>query len=223
MKQSQLNQKLKSKKLPDSKLERDLLDKGYSVIIGIDEVGRGCWAGPVYVGSFAYSRLTIDVDGVNDSKKLSGKRREGLHKKLTDLNQFHIEIGSIDLINKSGIGKTITFLIENILEKFNDLNAYFLIDGQFSKKFGENTRQIIRGDGMHYSIAAASIIAKVERDKFMTGLAKKYDKWMFEKNKGYGTQDHITAIEKYGICDIHRTNYKPIMEYIEHQKERRQG
>jgi ribonuclease HII len=204
----------KNKTIPDNSLELELLDNGYDAVIGIDEVGRGCWAGPVYLGGYIYKRETQVIPNVNDSKLISPKKREDLFSILNVKSDFNIEVGDLDLINKNGIGKTLDILIQRMLEKFNNINAYFLIDGQFSKNYGKNTRQIIKGDMKHYSISAASIIAKVSRDKLMTDLSIQYNNWCFENNKGYGTKDHIEAIARSGICDLHRLNYKPIMKFI---------
>jgi ribonuclease HII len=206
--------KVKNKTIPDNSLEIELLNNGYEAIIGIDEVGRGCWAGPVYLGGYIYRLDTKLVDNVNDSKLIPPKKRDEIFIQLNNNADFNIEIGDLDLINKYGIGKTLDILIQRMLEKFNKINAYFLIDGQFARNYGKNTRQIIKGDMKHYSISAASIIAKVSRDKLMTELSMQYNDWCFEKNKGYGTKDHIDAIAKNGICDLHRLNYKPIMQYI---------
>lgn len=208
----------KNKTYPDSSLENVLLNQGYEAIIGIDEVGRGCWAGPVYLGAYIFTRQTVLFDGVNDSKLIIPDKRKILHSKfLENPGSFHIEIGSIENINKLGIGKMITNLIENVLEKFQHIKAYYLIDGYFAKDFGKNTKQIIKGDTKHYSISAASIVAKVERDGYMVKLAENYPYWKLDSNKGYGTKDHIDAITKYGISDIHRIKYKPIAKFIEHQ------
>ena len=214
-----MSQKLKSKKtFPNDVLEKDLLSKGFDYVIGIDEVGRGCWAGPVYVGAFLFSRSTIVLEGINDSKKVTPLKRSILHDQISiNPASFYIQIGSIEEINQSGIGNTITMAIEKILDKFKHLNAYYLIDGQFKKEFGENSRKIIKGDTKHYSISAASVVAKVERDRYMENISNIYDKWLFNLNKGYGTAKHIDAIKNFGISEIHRTGYKPIAAFLKHK------
>jgi len=202
--------------IPDLVLEKSLLDKGFSCIVGIDEVGRGSWAGPVYVGGYVYTPSIKQIVGVKDSKLLSPQNRERLYPEIAIKGNYKIGIGEVEMINKLGIGRTIKELIGEMIEKFKDLNAYFLIDGYFNYDFGKNTRQVIKGDIMHYSISAASICAKVERDRYMVQLATTYDKWCLEKNKGYGTANHIASLKTYGISPIHRTNYKPISKLIIH-------
>jgi len=212
--------KSQNKNIPDNLLELELLNKGYSCIVGIDEVGRGCWAGPVYLGAVVYRLDSEIIPDVNDSKLLSAKKREFIYTKIAKNTQYHVEVGSVEMINQIGIGKSITKLVENVIEKFNNLSPYYLIDGQFSRDFGPNTRQIIKGDMKHYSIAAASIMAKVERDNLMVILDQKYPGWQFAKHKGYGTTSHIEALDKLGVSVVHRLNYKPIMAYLDVSKQK---
>lgn len=216
-----MNQKQNSKlKFPNDDLEKSLLAKGFDCVVGIDEVGRGCWAGPVYLGAFVYTNSTTVLEGVNDSKKVTPIKRREIHDlMIAKQEKFHIQIGSIEEINSSGIGNTITKAIEEILRKFKEYNAYYLIDGYFSKDFGSNTSQIIKGDLKHYAISVASIMAKVERDTYMEAISTKYDKWSFEQNEGYGTAKHIEGIKNHGISSIHRTGYKPIAKVLQQQRE----
>jgi len=198
-------------KFLSNKKELELLTKGYDRIIGIDEVGRGCWAGPVYVCGFVYSPTTRYYKGVHDSKKLTVKDREKMFSKLYN-NDHHLAIGGLEEINNLGIGKVVTNLINSIVEKYQSISTLFLIDGKFAKDFGINTRKIIKGDYNYYSIAAASIIAKVSRDKFMVGLSEEYQKYQFRINKGYGTKKHRELLASLGPSDFHRTSFKPIYE-----------
>jgi ribonuclease HII len=202
----------RSKSLPDNELELSLLEQGFNSVIGIDEVGRGCWAGPVYVGAYIYNLDTSLISNVNDSKLVSPKLREELYSHLADSYSYCLEIGSIEDINQYGIGNTITRLIERMIEKFKNNQTYFLIDGYFKRNFGDNSRQIIKGDTKHYSIAAASILAKVARDHHLVELAKQFPRWGFDQHKGYGTAKHIAALNEHGVSPIHRINYKPVAE-----------
>jgi len=205
---------LKSKKFLKPKYELELLKSGqYTKIVGIDEVGRGCWAGPVAVGAYVFEFESKVVKGVNDSKMLSREQREKTYAPLSAQN-YSVLLGSIKEINEIGIGKTIEHLIDRIVERFYDSHTYFLIDGQFSKDFCENSKKIIRGDSTYYSIAAASILAKVERDHLMESLDIKYPEYGFAKHKGYATKAHRFALSKFGTCELHRTSFKPIQSLI---------
>jgi ribonuclease HII len=202
------------KNFPNNEFELELLKQGYDTIVGIDEVGRGCWAGPVYVGAVIYTAQTLVIPEVADSKLVSPKKRELLFPQIAAHTQYHLEVGTVAMINEIGIGNTIVSLIRNVIEKFKYLHVYYLVDGHFAQDFGANTKQIIKGDMKHYSISAASIMAKVERDRQMVELDTVYPGWNFAKHKGYGTADHIQALKINGISPIHRLNYKPIMGFI---------
>ncbi len=197
-------------------LDKDFLilkEKGYTKIVGIDEVGRGSWAGPVAVGAYCVDLNTQWINGINDSKQVSLKNRE----KLVDTLSAHIHsihLGSVENINKYGIGKSITFLIQEIVEKYNNSDTFFLIDGQFSQDFGTNSLKVIKGDATYYSIAAASILAKVYRDNLMKELHKTYPHYGFLTNVGYPSKSHIQALKIHGPTPIHRTSFTPIGEML---------
>jgi len=184
----------------------------YSQIVGIDEAGRGAWAGPVSVGYYIYTKDTIINPIITDSKLLSHKKRQDILAKYNTAS-YNVLFGSPTLIDKLGIGKTIEKLILDIVKMF-DNNTFFLIDGQFSKNLGPNTLQINKGDVKHYSIAAASIGAKELRDEIMVDYGKKYPNYGFENHVGYGTKAHQEALQKYGVLDIHRKSYKPIAKLL---------
>ncbi len=199
-----------SKKSLSTKFEVELLQAGeFQRIIGIDEVGRGCWAGPVTVGGFVFDASSSHYRGVNDSKMVKKDNREKLYKKLK-IHQHFIQWGSVEEIDKYGITKMIERLIENIIEIAGRENTLFIIDGQFSKDFGINTRKVIKADATYYCVAAASILAKVERDALMMQLGETYPGYQFGKHKGYGTQFHRDMIKELGPCEIHRKSYAPI-------------
>ncbi len=199
---------MKSFLYPDYELS--LLNKGYKYIIGIDEVGRGCWAGPTAIGVYVFNKDSNILNGVNDSKKLTLKQRLKVSESLIDSN-FKIYLGEVGDINLKGIGKTIENLIQNAVTEFNNKlgkdNCIFLIDGQFKSKFSSNSFKFIKGDSTYYSIAIASILAKVFRDNLMQELDINYPGYGFGKHKGYGTSKHLEAINTLGYCDIHRTSY----------------
>lgn len=192
-----------------------ILTKQYSKVIGIDEVGRGCWAGPTAIGVYKIDLDYEHTDGITDSKKLSELRRDKIFDELEQKNSFKIIFGDVELIDRIGIDKTIEKLIEQAYEQLNNENTFFLIDGQFTNDFGKNVKKIIKGDSKYYSIAAASIVAKVLRDRHMLEKSIEYPGYGFEKHKGYGTKLHKESLEKYGVLDIHRKSYKPIAKYVQ--------
>ena len=203
--------------LPDFTYEIPLWQKGFS-IIGIDEVGRGAFAGPVGIGGVVFSpklslpkRSRLLELGINDSKKLSPKKRIELSKIIKDLCLAY-EISFIDVktINEIGIGKA-TFMgmrevAINIIHKLRTKNPYLLIDAFEIPGFA-NQKGIIRGDSLSISIAAASIVAKVERDMLMDKLSDYFPVYGLSKHKGYGTALHRKAIVEYGLSTLHRTDF----------------
>lgn len=198
--------------LPDFSYENCLWKEGYAVI-GIDEVGRGAFAGSVGVGAVMFPQNLKPKDkkyllslGINDSKKLSPKKRSELSYVLKQLCTYELAFIDVLTINKIGIGKATTLGMQKVAEKIskNTLNPYLLIDA-FKIPGFDNQQGIIRGDCLSISIAAASIIAKVERDALMVGLSLQYKKYGFERNKGYGTKFHRDNIYKFGLSNQHRT------------------
>jgi len=190
------------------------------LIIGIDEVGRGAWAGPVCVGAFVLDISNHPViDGINDSKLVKKQKREELSLLLKD-NKHLVLTGELHSINTLGIGRTITDLISSAVQELSiyvsQLNkkALFIIDGQFKEPFGENCIKRIKADSTFYSVAAASILAKVYRDNLMNELHSSYNQYAFNKNKGYPTLEHLNALSTYGITDIHRRSFKPISRQL---------
>lgn len=188
--------------------EKEYLSKGYNLIAGIDEAGRGPLAGPVCVASVI---MPLDdeniIDGINDSKKLTEKKREKLYDEiLSKAIDYHIELvdeKTIDLINilnatKAGMMSCITGLKvkpDIVLIDAVPINAEI------------ETKSIIKGDALSYSIACASILAKVTRDRYMVELDKEYPEYQFAKHKGYGTKAHIEALKTYGKCPSHRESF----------------
>lgn len=193
-------------------LEQDLISRGFRKIIGIDEVGRGAFAGPVYVTGFVYDIRTPFYQEVDDSKKLSLKKRLLLFPDLIAMNHV-MKIGSVESINSQGIGKTIEGLVTEIVKENNSPDTYFLVDGYFKNEFDDtykNLMQIKNGDNLHYSISCASIIAKVSRDNHMHKIGEEYPQYHFGSNVGYGTASHLEAIKEFGITRHHRTSFRPL-------------
>lgn len=195
--------------IPTLKLEKTLWRSGYSLVCGLDEVGRGSFAGPVVVGAVIFPKNSKLLDGVADSKLLKSKTRLKLEKliKMSSISWAVSEIG-VPVINKIGIGKATQMAFRKAIKLLDRKPDFVLIDAFYVKHFNrKNQRPVKDGDSICASISAASIIAKVYRDKLMRKLSKKYPKYKFAKHKGYGTKLHQQAIKKYGLSKIHRKSF----------------
>lgn len=210
------------KSFPTLKHETSLWEKGY-VVIGTDEVGRGAFAGPLVVAAVVFKPnlnkeyiKKLETLGINDSKKLTRLQREMLAKVIHN-ECFAYEYGVINVtkINKFGIGKAthmaIRKVVKNMCEKNSFGKKFLLIDAFYIKHIKgiglKNQKGIIHGDAISLSIAAASIIAKVKRDKMMKKISSLYPVYKFGINKGYGTRDHLEALKNFGMSEIHRTAF----------------
>lgn len=187
--------------------ERQLIADGRKYVCGADEVGRGPLAGPV-VCAAVIMPLDDIIDGVDDSKKLSARTRERLaeiiKKKAVIYSICRVEPQIIDEIN---ILEATKLCMKNAIESLAIKPDYVLTDGNMTLDIDIPQQSIIKGDGLSYSIGAASIIAKVYRDNLMDEYAKLFPDYGFEKNKGYGTSAHIKAITEKGLCEIHRRSF----------------
>ena len=171
-------------------------------LCGIDEAGRGPFAGPLVVAGVI---LKKDVDELNDSKKLTEKKREKLFDVIIQNSEYHIVFTSNETIDKLGLSLCLKNSIKQIMTNLETKN--YLMDGNTT--FGiENLNCKIKADATVKEVSAASILAKVSRDRFMIDISKEYPNYSFEKHKGYGTKAHIEAIIKHGYCDIHRKSFK---------------
>jgi len=199
-------------KKPSFEHEKELMSTGFDLVFGMDEVGRGSFAGPLVASAVAFEKeFPRWFKKLNDSKLLTAKKREKLSKLILKNAKSFTEIIEIETINKIGIGKSnkLIFerLIREILKEFEDKKIHFLIDGNKKRIRRKNLKFVIKGDSKITSIAAASIIAKVYRDKLMKNLGRVYKGYNFAKNKGYGTKFHRDALKKYGVCAIHRRSF----------------
>lgn len=187
--------------------ERELSQKGYKYICGVDEVGRGPLAGPV-VCAAVIMPLDDIIEGVDDSKKLTHKKRVELSKKISEkavaLNICAVECDVIDKIN---ILEATKLCMKNAIEGLKIQPDFVLSDGNMTLNVKCEQRSIIKGDFLSYSIGCASIVAKVYRDKLMDDYDKIYPQYLFAQNKGYGTAKHVAAIKEGGICAIHRKSF----------------
>ena len=207
--------------MPDFKIENQYSSK---IIAGVDEAGRGPWAGPVVAGAVIIKDKNLNptlLNGLNDSKKLSVSKRENLYQQLFEAqkaDQISIGIGqaSVAEIDELNILQATFLAMHRAIKSLPDIPDIALIDGnQTPKNLDCQCHCIIKGDAKSYSISAASIIAKVYRDNIMTEISKQYPFYGFEKNAGYGTATHISGLQNYGVIKgIHRLSYKPIAKIL---------
>ena len=181
--------------------------EGFAVVCGIDEAGRGPLAGPVYAAAVVLPKGCV-IDGLNDSKKLTEKKREQLFDIITEKAVCY-GIGWADEkeIDDINILQATYLAMKRAVEKLGCVPSLALVDGNGKPPLGVPVRTIVKGDATCMSIAAASILAKVSRDRFMAELDKTYPQYQFLKHKGYGTKLHYEMIQKYGISPVHRLSF----------------
>jgi len=205
--------------MPDFKFEN--MYQGY--IAGIDEAGRGPWVGPVMAGAVMFLNRNIHpflFNNLNDSKKISAKKREDIYEIIKEESQkgnlcFAIGEASAKEIDELNILQATFLAMKRAADNLAIKPNIALIDGnRMPKNFICPTKCIIKGDSLSFSISAASIVAKVNRDHLMQKLALIYPGYGFEKNAGYGTKEHIEGLQKYGITPEHRKTYKPIKNLV---------
>lgn len=182
-------------------------------IIGVDEVGRGPLAGPVISAAIVLNKEKIP-EGINDSKKLSKKKREVINEELISQHKFAIGIASVEEIDKINILQASLLAMKRAVLNLNIKPQTILVDGNKLPDLEYNMYPIIKGDSKSISIAAASIIAKVYRDKLMQDLSLQYPGYYWEKNSGYGTKQHLLALNNLGITPIHRKSFAPIYNML---------
>ena len=212
-------------KYPNFREEKKLWRKGYKRVVGLDEAGRGPLAGPVVAAAVMIKNNGSEISkrlitlGVRDSKKITPKKREELYKILTKDSQIEWGIGRasekvIDRINileatKLAMKRAVRTLEKKLGRKSLD---FLLLDGRMKINLNIPQKSIIKADNKVLSCAAASIIAKVRRDRMMRGYDKKYPQYGFSKHKGYATKLHKKMLKKHGSCKIHRKTFKPVRE-----------
>lgn len=204
--------------LPTQNYEIELAAKGYRYIAGIDEAGRGAWAGPL-VAAAVIMPHDFKIKEVRDSKLLSAKNRESLFIKIKKVAlDWSVGIVDVDFINQYNIGAANIKAFEQSISGLSIEPDYLLLDGILKIKSSTPYYSIKDGDAKVYSIAAASIIAKVTRDEILKKAHVQFPAYGFSKHKGYGTKAHIQALERYGISEFHRVLYKPIQKFIHDEK-----
>ena len=183
------------------------------ITAGVDEVGRGCLAGPV-VSAAVILKKGIDLKLLKDSKKISFKKREEISEHIKQNSCYAIGIASVEEILNLNILQASLLSMSRAIEKLKIKPGLTLIDGNFAPAGLKNYKTIINGDEKIKVISAASIIAKVYRDKYMKEQENKFKGYFFDKHKGYSTKLHKSMIKKYGVTNIHRKSFSPIKQFL---------
>lgn len=198
---------------PDFDLESEIHQQGYEYVAGLDEVGRGCLAGPAAAGAVILPRNpSRELFALaRDSKQLSAAQREEAYEAITrSALSYAVGWATPAEIDRIGIAPGVRRAMRRALAKLKPAATYLIIDAFPLPSSGLPQKSIIRGDSKSLSIAASSIVAKVERDRYMVSLAKRYQSYGFEAHKGYGTRRHLEAIAEFGPCHTHRMSFAPV-------------
>ena len=188
-------------------LENEIYDSGVELICGVDEAGRGPLAGPVCAAAVILP-CGLEIEGLNDSKKLSEKKRDKLFEAIcSEAVSYGIAFASVEEIEEINILNAAMLAMNRAIEKLSVKPALALVDGNRNSAIKMPSRCVVKGDAKCADIAAASILAKVTRDNIMVELAQQYPEYGFEIHKGYGTKDHYEALRTYGPCPIHRKTF----------------
>ena len=190
-----------------TEFERQYLGEGYKLIAGIDEVGRGPLAGPVVAAAVIFAEGIV-IPGVNDSKKLSEAKREFLYDEIkAKALAIGVGMADVELIDEINILNATYVAMKRAIEALSMQPDFILLDAVTLKDVEIPQKGIIKGDTLSHSIAAASIIAKVERDRLISAYDSQYPEYKFSKHKGYGTKEHMDCIRKLGLLPIHRRSF----------------
>lgn len=194
--------------MPDFEYEKNAIQNGYKLICGVDEAGRGPLAGPVCAAAVILPP-DCQIDGLNDSKKLSEKKRELLFDIIKEKAlAYNIAYGTLEEIETYNILEATYIAMNRAVNGLSLKPDFALIDGnRVPKGIAIPCETLVKGDMKSCSIAAASILAKVTRDRLMMEYGNKYPEYNFQKHKGYGTKEHYEAIKQHGVCEIHRLSF----------------
>ena len=188
-------------------IENEIYEEGFQLLCGVDEAGRGPLAGPVCAAACILPRGE-EIPGLNDSKKLSEKKREELYDVITEKAvTFGIAFASVEEIEAMNILNATYLAMNRAIEMLEPVPELALIDGNRNQAIQIPSRCIVKGDARCADIAAASVLAKVTRDRYMLDLAEQYPQYAFEKHKGYGTALHYSALREYGPSPVHRMSF----------------
>jgi ribonuclease HII len=195
---------------PSFDFEDELMSQYRGPVAGIDEAGRGPWAGPVVVAAVVLNPDRIP-EGLNDSKLLTPDAREGRYAEIVATSIVSVMIGQVRRIDRDNILQASLWGMRAAYRGLGLPAGSALIDGNIiPRRFPCPARAVVGGDGLSLSVAAASIVAKVTRDRLMVKLARRYRRYGWESNKGYGTPEHARAIKQHGVCPHHRRSFSPI-------------
>lgn len=195
---------------PDLSLERWAMASGATFVAGIDEVGRGPLAGPVTAAAVILDPARVP-DGIDDSKRLSAKRREALHDALVGCARVSVAHASVEEIDRLNILQAAHLAMRRALAGLDPAANFALVDGnRLPEGLPVPARAVVKGDALSLSIAAASIVAKVRRDRIMRELAQQFPGYGWENNAGYGSKSHIAALRDLGVSPHHRRSFKPV-------------
>ena len=187
--------------------ERKAQSKGYSAVCGVDEAGRGPLAGPVCAAAVILPDGEL-IEGVNDSKKLSEKKREALFEVIKERSRaYSVAFASVEEIESMNILNATMLAMRRAVEELSIPADYAMIDGNRLPELSIDAECIVKGDARSMSIACASILAKVSRDRLLYEYAKEYPQYHFDKHKGYGTKAHVEALREFGPCPYHRMSF----------------
>ena len=188
-------------------LEDSIYSEGFSLLAGVDEAGRGPLAGPVCAAACILPR-NLEIPGLNDSKKLSSKARDSLYDIIINSAvSYGIAFASVEEIESLNILNATFVAMNRALSQLSPQPALALIDGNRNSGISILSRCVVKGDSLCADIAAASVLAKVTRDRYMLTMAEKYPEYGFEKHKGYGTAQHYAALRQFGPSSIHRPSF----------------
>ena len=185
---------------------------GSSATVGVDEAGRGSLAGPVVAAAYQFHKSGVELEGLDDSKKLSRKKREDLFERLTDgeIGRWAVGEASLKEIEEHNILVASQIAMARALKGLGDVTGVILVDGLPAKHLKKDHVAVVGGDGICPSIAAASVVAKVSRDRTLLQFGQLYPMYGFSKNCGYGTAEHLQALRVHGPCPLHRRSFLPM-------------
>ncbi len=187
--------------------ENTAYEKGYNLVCGVDEAGRGPLAGPVCAAAVVLPKGLI-LEGVNDSKKLTEKKREALFDVITEQAlDWSVAFATVEEIEEINILNAAMLAMKRAVEGLKNPVDFAIIDGNRKPPLEIDCEAVVKGDAKSMSVAAASILAKVSRDRILRQYAVDYPQYGFEKHKGYGTKVHVEALKKYGPCEVHRPSF----------------
>ena len=194
--------------MPDYSYEKGAVSKGFKYVCGVDEAGRGPLAGPVFAAAVILPE-DLEIEGLNDSKKISEKKREQLFEIIKEKAvAYSVAFATVEEIEQFNILEATYLAMNRAIEGLNTPADYALIDGnRVPRDIKIPCETVIKGDAKSCSISAASILAKVSRDRLLLEYDEQYPEYEFKKHKGYGTAAHYEAVKKYGLCPVHRPSF----------------